>query len=163
MSKVIVFIQVQGSPGIIEAELEAEAAAEAIEAAVINAGVAIPEGAFLFLDEDEAPRQRNHKGPVDGLKHGGRVHFTHCHTIKVMAHFLDRTSETSFSPGTRVRKVKAWAVAEFKLDHKDAAEHVLQLCNSSRRPPTDTPLHDLTERGQCSVCFDLVPEKRVEG
>jgi hypothetical protein len=58
--------------------------------------------------------------------------------------------------------VKAWAVREFHLDHKDAAEHVLQLCESAERPSGDTPLHTLLHGG-CALCFNLVPEKRVEG
>jgi hypothetical protein len=61
-----------------------------------------------------------------------------------------------------VRAVKVWSVKQFGLDHKDAAEHVLQRCGSTDRPPSDTPLHTLLE-GDCALCFDLVPEKRVEG
>jgi hypothetical protein len=49
------------------------------------------------------------------------------------------------------------------LSPKDAAEHVLQLCNSTERPPSDTPLHQLVQGHACELCFDLVPEKRVEG
>jgi hypothetical protein len=49
------------------------------------------------------------------------------------------------------------------MDPKDAAEHVLQLCNSTDRPPSDTPLHQLVHGPHCALCFDLVPEKRVEG
>jgi hypothetical protein len=59
--------------------------------------------------------------------------------------------------------VKAWAAQTFKLSAKDAAEHVLQLCNSTDRPPSDTPLHQLVHGHGCELCFDLVPEKRVEG
>jgi hypothetical protein len=40
---------------------------------------------------------------------------------------------------------------------------VLQICNSADRPPSDTPLHQLVHGHDCSLCFDLVPEKRVEG
>ena len=53
--------------------------------------------------------------------------------------------------------------AAIKLNPKDAAEHVLQLCNSTKRPPSDTRLNELVQRHECAVCFDLVPEKRVEG
>ena len=42
-------------------------------------------------------------------------------------------------------------------------EEVLQICKSTKRPAADTPLHELVERRACSLCFDLVPEKRVEG
>jgi hypothetical protein len=65
--------------------------------------------------------------------------------------------------GTRVRKVKEWAVHELKINPTDAGEHILQLCNSTKQPPADTPLSELTDGRTCAVCFDLVPEKRVEG
>ena len=78
-------------------------------------------------------------------------------------HVLDKTTEHEFAPGARVRAVKEWAVHTFKLSAKDAAEHVLQLCQSTERPSSDTPLHQLVKGHACDLCFDLVPEKRVEG
>ena len=66
-------------------------------------------------------------------------------------------------PGARVRAVKEWAVRKFKMDPKDAADHVLQVCKSTARPASDTPLHQLLHGHDCALCFDLVPEKRVEG
>ena len=39
--------------------------------------------------------------------------------------------------------MKAWAAHTFKLSPKDAAEHVLQICKSTKRPAADTPLHEL--------------------
>ena len=102
--------------------------------------------------------------PVHGLKHGSRVHVTRCHRIKTTVHFLDKTAEHEFPPGARVRAVKEWAVHTFKLSPKDAAEHVLQLCNSTERPPSDTPLAPTRRMATAAtLCFDLVPEKRVEG
>jgi hypothetical protein len=59
--------------------------------------------------------------------------------------------------------VKEWAVHKFELNPKDAAEHVLQLCQSTDRPSTDTPLLQLVGDHACTLCFDLVPDKRVEG
>jgi hypothetical protein len=91
------------------------------------------------------------------------VHVTRCHRIKTTVHFLEKTAEHEFPPGARVRAVKEWAARIFKLDPKDAAEHVLQLCNATERPPSDTPLHQLVHGLSCDLCFDLVPEKRVEG
>jgi hypothetical protein len=86
-----------------------------------------------------------------------------CKRILTTVHYLDRTETHDFMPGARVRTVKAHAVEVFQLSPKDAAEHVLQVCNSSERPPRDTPLHTLADHQTCAVCFDLVPEKRVEG
>ena len=163
MTNIIVFVQVQGTSGITEAELAAQATHDELEAALSAAGVPIPDGALLFIDEEESSLHRQAGEPVEGLKHGCRLHYTRCRSIEVTAHFLEKTARKAFAPGARVRKVKAWAVVEFKLDGHDAAEHVLQICNSTIRPPTDTPIHELTDHHKCSVCFDLVPEKRVEG
>jgi hypothetical protein len=163
MSKNIVFIQVQGRDGVLEAEVAEPATLGALHDALGGAGVTVDADCAIFIDEaDEELRGERHE-PLHGVKHGARVHVCRCRRIKTTVHYLDKTAEHSFSPGKRVRAVKAWAVAHFKLDHKDAAEHVLQICNSPERPPSDTPLHRLVHGHHCEVCFDLVPEKRVEG
>jgi hypothetical protein len=118
---------------------------------------------LVFVDDAEEHVCGERHAPVPGLKHGGRVHVCRCRRIATTVHFLDKTTEHLFPPGVRVRAVKAWAVHHFGMDPKDAAEHVLQICNSADRPASDTPLQQLVEGHHCKVCFDLVPEKRVEG
>jgi hypothetical protein len=71
--------------------------------------------------------------------------------------------EHDFVPGACVRAVKEFAVHKFGLIPKDAAEHVLQICGSTNCPATDTPLNEFLSKHECALCFDLVPEKRVEG
>lgn len=163
MSKIIVFIQAQERPGVLEAELAEGASIGILRDALSKAGVTLDAETVIFIDEAEDHLQGEHHEPARGLKHGSRVHVCRCHRIKTIVHFLDKTAEHSFAPGTRVRAVKAWAVHHFKMDPKDAAEHVLQICNAADRPPTDTPLQQLVRGHDCDVCFDLVPEKRVEG
>lgn len=163
MSKQIIFIQVHGSPKIVEAELSVAATLGELHEALAAAGIPVEAETFIFLDEAENHVQGERHEPVHGLKHGGRVHVTHCRRIKTTVQFLDKTAEHEFAPGTHVRKVKEWAAHTFEMTPKDAAEHVLQLCNSTVRPPSDTPLHQLVHGHECAVCFDLVPEKRVEG
>lgn len=159
----IVFIQAHGRDGLFEAKLPPDATHDHLHHALEALEIELGDDTFIFIDEADEPLERKHQGPVPGLKHGSRVHVSRCKKIAVTVHYLEKTGEQTFPPGTRVRKVKAWAVEHFKLDHHDAAEHVLQLCNSTDRPSTDTPLQDLTDARSCSVCFDLVPEKRVEG
>jgi hypothetical protein len=163
MSKQIIFLQTHGSPNILEAEISGAPTVGELREAIAGAGIEIVEETFIFLDEAEQHVHGERHEPVPGLKHGGRVHVTHCHRIKVTVHFLDKTAERALPPGARVRAVKEWAAHHFKMSPKDAAEHVLQLCNSTERPPSDTPLHQLVQGCGCDVCFDLVPEKRVEG
>lgn len=158
-----VFIAVQGHDRLIEVDLPANASIEFIHASVKEAGIEIDEGFILFHDEDDDPIEwHGHKRPPH-VKQGAKLHLAKCRKIDVTIHYLEQTKRHSFAPGTRVRRVKAWAVDHFKLAERDAAEHVLQVCGSTDRPPTDTPLHKLAKHGRCELCFDLVPDVRVEG
>ena len=163
MSKTVIFIQVQGRNDVLEAELTEPVTHGGISEALVRLGINIDAESHIFLDEAEDHLHGERHEPIHGVKQGCRIHICRCRRIQTMIHFLDQTAEHSFPPGVRVRTVKAWAVAKFKIDRKDASEHVLQLCNSSERPPTDTPLQQLVQGHHCEVCFDLVPEKRVEG
>jgi hypothetical protein len=163
MSEPIIFIQVHGRPGILEAEISAAPTLGELHDVLAGHDIEVVAETFIFIDEAEIPIQGQRHEPAHGLRHGARVHVTRCRRIKTMAHFLDKTAEREFPPGARVRAVKEWAVHTFKLSPKDAAEHVLQLCKSTERPPSDTPLHQLVHGHACELCFDLVPEKRVEG
>jgi hypothetical protein len=163
MSKPIIFIQVHGRPGILEAELSETATLGELHDALASHGVEIDAETFIFIDEGENHQHGDRQHPVHGVKHGSRIHVSRCKRIKTAVHFLDKTAEHEFAPGVRVRAVKEWAVHTFKMNPKDAAEHVLQICNSTKRPPSDTPLHELVDGHGCALCFDFVPEKRVEG
>jgi hypothetical protein len=163
MTKHIIFIQVHERPGIIEAEIIEAATIGDLRKAIEAVGVVLDAETHIFIDEAEEPLHGEHHHAVPGLKRGVRVHVSRCKRIKTTVHYLERSAEHEFAPGARVRAVKAWAVHTFKLNPKDAAEHVLQICKSTKRPAADTPLHELVEGRACSLCFDLVPEKRVEG
>jgi hypothetical protein len=163
MSNQLIFIQVQGRPGILEAEISEAVTLGELHRALEAVGVKVDAAEFIFIDEAEEPLRGEHHHSVADLKHGSRVHISRCKRIKTTVHFLEKTAEHEFAPGARVRAVKAWAVHTFKMNSKDAAEHVLQMCKSTKRPAPDTPLHELVEGHECRLCFDLVPEKRVEG
>ncbi len=160
---ITVFIAVQGHDRLLEVELPDNASIEIVYAAINKAGIEIGKDFILFHDEEDEPLEwKDHKRP-EHIKPGGKLHLSRCRKIEVTIHYLDQTESHRFAPGVRVRRVKAWAVKHFKLAERDAAEHVLQLCNSTDRPPTDTPLHKLVKQGHCELCFDLVPDIRVEG
>jgi hypothetical protein len=164
MEKVPAFFQVQDKADIFEVELLSEMTVGDILDALSRHGITPEPDMVLFVEDDEdghALSDRNAK--VRDIKRGCRLHISRCRKIAVSVNYLERTIEHKFAPGARVRKVKAWAVEKLKIDPKDAGEHVLRLCGSTREPATDTPLHELTQGRGCSVCFDLVPVKRVEG
>jgi hypothetical protein len=158
-----VFIAVQGHDHLVEVDLPENASIEIVHATIKEAGIEIDEEYMLFHDEDDDPIEWHGRKRPHLIKQGAKLHFARCRKIDVTIHYLEQTKRHSFAPGTRVRRVKAWAVNHFKLAERDAAEHILQICGSIERPPTDTPLHKLVTRGQCELCFDLVPDIRVEG
>lgn len=161
--KTIVFVQADGQARPTEMTLPEETTGEGLRAALKELGIALDDDVSVLLDDADEPVDLTENHPLRGIKRGARVHVTRCLKARVTVHFLEKTAHETFPVGARVRKVKAWAVREFKLEGQDAAEHVLQVCGSTTRPATDTPLHELIQPKTCSVCFDLVPEKRVEG
>ena len=163
MSQLLVFIQAHGRAEILEAELPPTATLGDLHDALQVLGIVVDTETFIFIDEAEEHEQGERHKRLPHVKHGSRIHVGRCKRIATTVNFLDKSEEREFPPGARVRAVKEWAVHVFDMDPKDAAEHVLQLCNSTDRPPSDTPLHQLVHGDPCALCFDLVPEKRVEG
>lgn len=163
MPNIIVFVQTHGRQNILEAELAAEATFGELYDALAKVGLSADDDTFVFLDEAEDALRGERHERVPGIKHGSRIHVGRCHRIAVTVHYLNKIHEHPFAPGRRVRAVKEWAVRKFELSPKDAAEHVLQICKSTERPSSDTPLHQLVQGNECKLCFDLVPEKQVEG
>jgi len=163
MSKITIFIQTHGRADIAEAETAAAATVGELHDILAANGIAISGETAIFIDEAEEPLPGERHHPVNGLKHGSRIHVGHFKKIAVTVHFHHKTEKHHFPPGARVRAVKHWAVHAFGMPPKDAAEHVLQICDSTSRPASDTPLHQLVHAHDCTLCFNLVPEKRIEG
>lgn len=161
MSNIIVFLHQSGAAGAEELEIALAATFGELLTASKSQGV---EGeAVIFVDEAEEPCGTDIRIEHGGVKHGSRIHVSRCRHIEVTVHYQDKTEMRRFAPGAKVHRVKHWAVHEFKLAHTDAAEHVLQICGGTDRPAGDTPLHTLLKPNSCALCFDLVPEKRIEG
>lgn len=163
MSTLSLFVQEQGQSGIREVIVAEGITAHDLHQALAAGGMQLAADAFVFLDEIDIPLDREGREPVGGLHHGHLVHVSRCRQIRVTVNYLDRQAHREFGASRRVRAVKEWAVKEFGLDHKDAAEHVLQVHGTTERPASDTPLHTLLRDDRCHLTFDLVPEKRVEG
>lgn len=162
MPKLTLFVQIQGEPNVVEVAVNENLTESELLKALLDAGISLSPDQFVFIDEIEEPISNDGKRPAE-VRQGTRVHVARCRRIKTTVNYLERTIERDFAAGARVRSVKKWGMKEFELDKKDAAEHVLQLCKSAQRPSSDTPLHALVQGSNCAVCFDLVPEIRVEG
>ncbi|CDZ36264.1 Hypothetical protein NGAL_HAMBI1145_32780 [Neorhizobium galegae bv. officinalis] len=163
MTAITVFLLGHGRGDLVEGVLGAAATVRDLHKVLEDAGIEIDKDTHVFLGDAEEPVSENLHDSLRDLKDGLRIHVTRCRRVATTVNYLEHSAEHRFSPGTRVRAVKEWAVHNFKINPKDAAEHVLQLCNSTKRPASDTTLQELTDNHTCAVCFDLVPEKRVEG
>lgn len=145
-----------------ELVLAAEALVGDLHDALARVGVALDAETVIFIDEHEEPLpgERHHR--PHHLRHGSRVHVGRTREVHVGVHFMARTIERRFAPGTRVAGVKKWAVKELGVTATDATEHVLQIHGTAKKPSPDTPIHQLVHHGH-RLEFDFVPEKRVEG
>lgn len=93
-----------------------------------------------------------------------RLHVTKCRHVEVSVRFNGEHAKRRFAPGATIGRVHHWAARRaFGLSLRDAAEHVLQIGGSDKRPDRDVHVGTLTGGGVCAVEFDLVPRKRVEG
>ena len=87
-----------------------------------------------------------------------------CCSVVTTVTFNGVSKGHEFRPGMTIAAVKKWAaVAEFGMKPDDAAEHVLQIADTTDRPEPDTHIGALVTCPDCSVAFNLVPLKRVEG
>ena len=163
MPKQTIFIRGHALPAAVEVEITESPLVGDLLALITKAGIAVDGETAIFIDDAEVLHDLTPAAPLVGIKHGSHIHVTKCKKVEVTVNYLNETATHKFAPGARVRRVKAWAVDKFKLTPHDAAEHVLPMCGTTPRPASDTPLNELTDGKTCAVCFDLVPEKRVEG
>lgn len=93
-----------------------------------------------------------------------RLHLARCRRVEVAVRFNGEEAKRHFPPSATVDRVHHWATRRaFEMTPRDAAEHLLQLQGSTVRPDRDVHIGTLTDADTCTVAFDLVPRKRVEG
>lgn len=163
------FVQGEGLAEIHIAQIDSNATVvELIKAVATKVGgeFAAAEAAgglvVTFEDEEKEIFQKDTLKKA-GIRNRSRVHIHRCRKVKVTVNFNGETAADNFPPSTTVGKVKKWADKKFDIDKIDATEHALQLCGTSTRPDEDTHIGMLTKHPSCSICFDLVPKRRVEG
>lgn len=120
---------------------------------------------FVMLEDAEEPLQPDTTLQQAGVTHRSRVHVHRCRRVSVTVNYNGNPKTETFPPSATVARVKKWAVGKhgFNPAGIDATEHLLQLCGSADRPDEDIHIGSLVTSPACSVCFDLVPKKRVEG
>lgn len=117
----------------------------------------------VWLEDAEEPLKQDASLQAAGIKSRSRVHVHTCQRVHVTVNFNGQSHQNPFSPASTIREVKDWAAKKFDLKAVDITEYVLQLCGSSDRPQEDTQVGFYAEPGECTACFDLVPQQRVEG
>jgi hypothetical protein len=146
MNKTIIFIQAEGKPGVTEAEIMIQALVRDLHETFKSHGIDFDKELEAFVDEADTPLPHDAKATVDRLKHGSRVHVTRCKKIKVTVHYMHRTIDRAFAPGTRAHRQavgRARAQAQSHgcrraraaaLQHYDAAADRRRAGGAGQRP-----------------------------
>jgi hypothetical protein len=102
---------------------------------------------------------------IDGLKlkKNSHVHCYRCRRIEVTVNYQNKTKHHKFSPATTVETVRKWALKKFHLTDVDAEKLVLEICDTNERPRATQYLGELVQYPNCSICFNLVPDVKIEG
>jgi hypothetical protein len=101
-------------------------------------------------------------GTIAGSSRNVHVVIHPCRHIVVTVQYQSQTLQRRFSPARTVGQVRHWALHKLKLNDAATDKLLLQVCGSSRRPGPDVRLGSIVGRS-CAVCFDLVPDRVVEG
>lgn len=123
------------------------------------------EGDFVvFLEDGPKPLAADDNLPESENGLPVPLHVHRCRSVVATVTFNGVDKGHEFRPGMTIDAVKKWAaVTEFGMKPADAAEHVLQIAGTTDRPEPDTHIGALVSCPDCSIAFDLVPLKRVEG
>jgi hypothetical protein len=97
------------------------------------------------------------------IPHGLRVHLHRLKGIDVTVRYAGRDVRRTFRPSATIQRVKRWAAQEFGISASDAAELMLQVAGTDKRPDVDTHIGALVKFPDKATCFDLVPSTRVNG
>lgn len=119
----------------------------------------------IFLEDEENAIEPEITLKEAGIHHRKRIHLHRCHEILVTVNFNGQEKQRIFRPSSTIKRIKKWATGPdgFHMSELDASEHALQICGTDNRPDEDVHVGTLVVFPNCSVSFDLVPKKRVEG
>ncbi len=153
-----VFLQAEGKKGIELRQIPSGATAENM----LDPGLA---DQLVFLEGQDESLAKGTVLDELGAEWPVRLHVHRCRSIAVSINYGSGTESHDFAPGRTLASVRKWVIGEdgFDITAADAADLVLQVCDSQERPDDDAHVGTLTSAPACSVCFDLVPRHWVEG
>lgn len=167
MTDIEVFVQGQGIPSIILVRVPEEGNVRDLIEVARKGGVRLQDGAplIVMLENADEPLVLDAPLTAAGIGHRSRVHLHSCRKIQVIVNFNGPSKERAFPPSVTVAHVHQWAVGNdgFNLPEIDATEHALQVCGTATRPDEDMHIGTLVSVPECTLCFDLVAKRRVEG
>lgn len=159
--KVQVFLQSELLGDIAVVEVESIGGHAALRAACLEKLDRQPdEEVFIFVEDDDDERALE---KLDEIAEGLCVQLHRLKSIDVIVRYAGRDVRRSFRPSATVGRVKKWATHEMGVAPSDAAELMLQISGTDRRPDTDTHIGTLVKAPTRTIEFDLVPSPRVNG
>ncbi len=93
----------------------------------------------------------------------GHVHCHRCRRVVVTVQYRSRCQRRRVSPATTVETLLEWAKRIFGLSGCDAEALALRICGDDANLSGNEHVGELTRAPECSVCFDLVPEPKMQG
>jgi hypothetical protein len=151
-------------------------ATDTLETILRQAGISKFDDVHVLVGElPDAPHtdeaEEDEHGPVrpsctvgeSGLGRNGHLACLCCLRIEVEVHYQNRKVHRRFSPTTTVARVTRWARRRFHLTDADAEKFVLLVCGQIEPPRASERLFQIHQSGRCQVCFDLVPDPRING
>lgn len=114
------------------------------------------------VDHHEPLPHETRLGTIAGSGRNVHVVIHPCRHVVVTVQYQSHTLQRRFSPARTVGQVRHWALHKLKLNDAATDKLLLQVCGSTRRPGPDVRLGSIVGR-ICAVCFDLVPDRVVEG
>jgi hypothetical protein len=93
----------------------------------------------------------------------GHVIVHPCREIAAAVSYAGQDRIVNAHPATRVRDVRAKAIAEFGLDAGSSADLVLRLPGSTADLVLSNPIGTYVPKGTCSVTLDMVHLVRPQG
>lgn len=164
MKEIELFLQMEGSRSIEIIRVDPTAKAAAIVTTAIELGLAKQdaESVLLFAQEGDEPLQLDQTISEQGVCDKHCIHLHRCRRIKVTLQYNEIVETLRFPPSATVARIKKRFVRKIDMCSIDATEHVLQLQGCTDRPEPDVQVGSLASHC-CTVGFNLVPIKRVEG
>lgn len=160
-----VYVQGKGISEITLVELPTESRVRDIIGAAQPHGLQVVEDEelLIWLEGEEEPLRLELTLGEAGIRRHDNIHVHTCHRITAAVVYNGQTKTRHFSPAQTIEKVKQWACHEFGLSETDAAEHILLISGTNDEPADNIHIGTLAHPPHCSVSFDLVPAKRIQG